>query len=147
MMRLTQEECNTGHDDDQSDEVDSYTGSNESPRLRLTISKGVTATHGHIDLRIRAQHWAARVRHKHCDHVLSCLQVHEGLKHRMGICRGEEEDVRLEDSWAEMAKVHTSFTKVEVQILVFKNTLVKVEVLTKLLYSNKSKEVWVSKCT
>ena len=33
----------------------------------------------------------------------------------------------------EMAKVHTSFT--QVQILVFKNTLVKVEVLTKLLYS------------
>ena len=31
-----------------------------------------------------------------------------------------------------MAKVHTSFTQVEVQILVFKNTLVKVEVLTKL---------------
>ena len=39
---------------------------------------------------------------------------------------------------AEMAKVHTSFTQVEVQILVFKNTLVKV--LTKLLYSSKSKE-------
>ena len=32
----------------------------------------------------------------------------------------------------------TSFTQVEV--LVFKNTLVKVEVLTKLLYSSKSKE-------
>ena len=30
-------------------------------------------------------------------------------------------------------RVHTSFTQVEVQILVFKNTLVKVEVLTKLL--------------
>ena len=41
---------------------------------------------------------------------------------------------------AEMAKVHTYFTQVEVQILVFKNTLVKVEVLIKLLYSNKSKE-------
>jgi len=40
----------------------------------------------------------------------------------------------------EMAKVHTSFTQVEVQILVFKNTLV--EVLTELLYSSKSKEVW-----
>ena len=39
-----------------------------------------------------------------------------------------------------MAKVHTYFTQVEVQILVFKNTLVKVEVLIKLLYSNKSKE-------
>ena len=36
---------------------------------------------------------------------------------------------------AEMAKVHISFTQVEVQILVFKNTLVKVEVLTKLLYA------------
>ena len=42
-----------------------------------------------------------------------------------------------------MAKVHTSFTQVEVQILVFKNTLVKV--LTKLLYSSKSKEAL--KCT
>ena len=41
---------------------------------------------------------------------------------------------------SEMAKVHTSFTQVEVQILVFKNTLVKVEVLTKLLYSSKIKE-------
>ena len=41
---------------------------------------------------------------------------------------------------SEMAKVHTSFTQVEVQILVFKNTLVKVEVLTKLLYSSQSKE-------
>ena len=40
---------------------------------------------------------------------------------------------------AEMARVHTSFTQVEVQILVFRNTLVKVEVLTKLLYSSKSK--------
>jgi len=40
----------------------------------------------------------------------------------------------------ERAKVHTSFTQVEVQTLVFKNTLVKVEVLTKLLYSSKSKE-------
>ena len=39
-----------------------------------------------------------------------------------------------------MAKVHTSCTQVEVQILVFKNTLVKVEVLTKLLYSSQSKE-------
>ena len=39
-----------------------------------------------------------------------------------------------------MAKVHTSFTQVEVQILMFKNTLVKVEVLIKLLYSSKSKE-------
>ena len=38
----------------------------------------------------------------------------------------------------EMAKVHTSFTQVEVQRLVFKNTLVKVEVLTKLLYSSRS---------
>ena len=36
-----------------------------------------------------------------------------------------------------MAKVHTSFTQ-EVQIL--KNTLVKVEVLTKLLYSSQSTE-------
>ena len=47
------------------------------------------------------------------------------------------------DSWQlkpEMSKVHTSFPQVEVQILVFKNTLVKVEVLTKLLYSSKSKE-------
>ena len=35
--------------------------------------------------------------------------------------------------WPEMAKVHTSFTQVEVQILVFKNTLVKVKVLTSLL--------------
>ena len=43
-------------------------------------------------------------------------------------------------SVTEMAKVHTSFTQVEVHILVFKNTLVKVEVLTKLLYSSKSKE-------
>ena len=41
---------------------------------------------------------------------------------------------------SEMAKVHTSFTQVEVQIFVFKNTLVKVEVLTKLLYSSQSKE-------
>ena len=40
----------------------------------------------------------------------------------------------------EMAKVHTSFPQVEVQILVFKNTLVKVEVLTKVLYSSQSKE-------
>ena len=39
-----------------------------------------------------------------------------------------------------MAKVHTSFTQVEAQILVFKKTLVKVEVLTKLLDSSKSKE-------
>ena len=44
-----------------------------------------------------------------------------------------------------MAKVHTSFTQVEVQILVFKNTLVKIEVLTKRLYSSKSKEVWALK--
>ena len=44
------------------------------------------------------------------------------------------------NSLTEMAKVHTSFTQVEVQILVFKNTLVKVEVLTKLLYSSQSKE-------
>ena len=48
---------------------------------------------------------------------------------------------------AEIAKVNKSFAQVEVQILVFKNTLVKVEVLTKLLYSSKSKEVWASKCT
>ena len=41
---------------------------------------------------------------------------------------------------SQMANVHTSFTQVEVQILVFKNTLVKVEVLTKLLYSSQSKE-------
>jgi len=41
--------------------------------------------------------------------------------------------------------VHTSFTQVEVHILVFKNTLVKVEVLTKLLYSSQSKEAL--KCT
>ena len=40
---------------------------------------------------------------------------------------------------AERVKVHASFTQVEVQILVFKITLVKVEVLTKLLYSSKSK--------
>ena len=40
----------------------------------------------------------------------------------------------------EMAKVHTSFLQVEVQILVFENTLVKVEVLTKLLSSSQSKE-------
>ena len=40
----------------------------------------------------------------------------------------------------EMEEVHTSFTQVEVQILMFKNTLVKVEVLTKLLYSSQSKE-------
>ena len=33
---------------------------------------------------------------------------------------------------SERAKVHTSFTQLEVQILVFKNTLVKVEVLIKL---------------
>ena len=45
----------------------------------------------------------------------------------------------------EMAEVHTSFTQVELQILVFKNTLVKVEVLTKLLYSSQSKEAL--KCT
>ena len=45
----------------------------------------------------------------------------------------------------EMVTVHTSFTQVEVQILVFKNTLVKVEVLTKLLYSSESKEAL--KCT
>ena len=41
---------------------------------------------------------------------------------------------------SEKVEVHTSFTQVEVQILVFKDTLVKVEVLTKLLYSSKSKE-------
>ncbi len=35
-----------------------------------------------------------------------------------------------------MALVHTSFTPVEVQVLVFKNTLVKVEVLTTLVYSS-----------
>ena len=40
----------------------------------------------------------------------------------------------------DFSKVHTSFTQVEVQILVFKNTLVKLEVLTKLLYSSQSKE-------
>ena len=45
----------------------------------------------------------------------------------------------------ERAEVHTSFIQVQVQILVFKNTLVKVEVLTKLLYSSKSKEAL--KCT
>ncbi len=32
------------------------------------------------------------------------------------------------DLLSEMAKVHTSFTQVEVQILMFENTLVKVEV-------------------
>ena len=42
--------------------------------------------------------------------------------------------------YSEMSEVHTSFTQVEVQILVFKNTLVKEEVLTKLLYSSQSKE-------
>ena len=41
----------------------------------------------------------------------------------------------LTQTHSEMAKVHTSFTQVEVQILMFKNTLVKVEVLTKHLYS------------
>jgi len=46
---------------------------------------------------------------------------------------------------SEKVEVHTSFTQVEVQILVFKDTLVKVEVLTKLLYSSKSKEAL--KCT
>jgi len=49
-------------------------------------------------------------------------------------------DKHTNHSHTEMAAVHTSFTQVEVQILVFKNTLVKVEVLTKLLYSSKSKE-------
>ena len=43
---------------------------------------------------------------------------------------------------AEMAKVHTSFTQVEVQILMFKKTLIKVEVLTTLFHSSYSKEVW-----
>ena len=55
-------------------------------------------------------------------------------------------DVRRCLVLAEMAKVHTCFTQEEVKILVFKNTLVKVEVLTKLLYSGTSKEVWASKC-
>ena len=49
-------------------------------------------------------------------------------------------DVAVCYGLAEMAKVHTSFNQVEVQILVFKNTLVKVEVLTKLLYSLKVKK-------
>ena len=64
------------------------------------------------------------------------LRVHvEGEDAGQQRCREEERpQVR------EMAKVHTSFTQVEVQILVFKNTLVKVEVLTKLLYSSQSKE-------
>lgn len=35
-----------------------------------------------------------------------------------------------------MTKVHTSITQVEVEILMFKTTLVKVQVLTTLLYSN-----------
>ncbi len=37
-------------------------------------------------------------------------------------------------SRTEMAKVHTSFTPVEVQLLMFKNTLVKVEVLATLFF-------------
>ena len=41
---------------------------------------------------------------------------------------------------AEMAKVHTSFTQIEVQILVFKNTLVKAEVLTTFIFSSKVKK-------
>ena len=45
---------------------------------------------------------------------------------------------REESYTNQRAKVHTSFTQVEV--LVFKNTLVKVEVLSKLLYSSQSKE-------
>ncbi len=38
-------------------------------------------------------------------------------------------------SRTEMAKVHTSFTPVEVQLLMFKNTLVKVEVLATLFFT------------
>ena len=38
-------------------------------------------------------------------------------------------NINLQASYAEMAKVLTSRTQVEVQILVLKNTLVKVEVL------------------
>ncbi len=61
MMRLTQEECDTGHNDDESKEADSHAGAEDSPHLRLTISKGVTETHSDIDLSIRAQSWTARV--------------------------------------------------------------------------------------
>ena len=47
--------------------------------------------------------------------------------------------VLLENAQKQRWEKYT-FPQVEVQILVFKNTLVKVEVLTKLLYSSKSKE-------
>lgn len=60
-LRLTQQECNTGHDDDEKDEADSHTGAEDSPCYRLTISKGVAETHGDIDLSIGTHNWTAGV--------------------------------------------------------------------------------------
>ena len=62
-------------------------------------------------------------------------------------CSSPEPD-RQDSSGSERESSYTfthPFNQVEVQILVFKNTLVKVEVLTKLLSSSQSKEAL--KCT
>lgn len=84
-MRLTQQECNTGHDDDESDEADSRAVAQHSPRLRFTISKGVTGADGDVDLDEGTQNWTSRVRHGHRDLVLSGLQLHQRVQHSVGV--------------------------------------------------------------
>lgn len=80
ILRLTQEQGDTGHDDDESDHADSHAGAQHCSSLGLTISERVTQAHGDIDLSERPQNWAARVRHKQCDHILALLQLYQGTK-------------------------------------------------------------------
>ena len=47
----------------------------------------------------------------------------------------------LVDIFSEVAKVHTFFTQAEVQVLVEKRSVIKVQVLIQLLYSGKSNKV------
>ena len=101
-LRLTQQECNTGHDDDEKDEADPHTGAEDSPCHRLTISERVAETHSDINLSIGTQNWTAGVWHHHRDRVISRLQLHEGLKHSMSVWRGKgngERGVRFGDLW------------------------------------------------
>lgn len=79
-MELTQQECNTGHDDDESDEADSRSGAEDRSCLRLTVAEGVTETNSDIDLMVRAESRAPRVRHQYRDYILSHLQVYNGLQ-------------------------------------------------------------------
>lgn len=51
-----------------------------------------------------------------------------------------EEFTNCKQYFAEMAKIHTSFNQVQVQILMYKKTLVKIEVQTTLFTQVKVKK-------